>query len=97
MPALPSRRRVLRWLVRQRTYLAVLAVIFAALIYLALSPEHWRRGSVVVGIAMIAAGVLRAALPESGVGLLSVRGRWRDALIYIALGGVIVEAVVRLG
>jgi hypothetical protein len=97
MPALPSRRRVLHSLTKQRAFIGVLVLVAAALIYLAISPDHWRRGSVVIGFAMLIAGILRAALPESEVGLLAVRGRWRDALIYLALGAVIVEAVIRLG
>jgi hypothetical protein len=97
MAALPSRRRVIHSLVKQRAFLAVLAVVIAAFIYLTISPDHWRRGSIVIGFAMLLAGVLRAALPETEVGLLAVRGRWRDALIYLALGAVIVEVVIRLG
>jgi hypothetical protein len=97
MAAVPTRRQVLQVLTKQRAFVAVLTLIVAALIYLAVSPDHWRRGCAVIGFAMIFAGVLRAALPESEVGLLAVRGRWRDAIIYIALGAVITGAVIRLG
>ncbi|MDT8909617.1 DUF3017 domain-containing protein [Amycolatopsis sp. PS_44_ISF1] len=55
---------------------------------------HWREGAVLVGLALFAAGLLRALLPTEKVGLLAIRGRTVDivtcgllgaAVLYIAL------------
>ncbi|HEY3736272.1 MAG TPA: DUF3017 domain-containing protein [Jatrophihabitans sp.] len=88
---------MLQTLLRQRAFVAILVLIAAAVIYLVASPDHWRRGSFVIGIAMLVAGLLRATLPARDVGLLAVRGRWRDTAIYVVLGVIIVGAVIRLG
>ena len=75
----------------------ILALVLAAVVYLVVMPDRWRRGSFVIGAAMLLAAPLRAVLPEREVGLLAVRGRWRDTAIYLVLGVVIVGAVIRLG
>ena len=48
--------------------------------------DHWRRGAIVVGIAMLVGAALRAALPDHRVGLLAVRNRPVDTVTFAAFG-----------
>ena len=48
--------------------------------------EHWRRGLVVVGLALIGAAVLRALLPVRRVGFLAVRSRPIDVVLLAGTG-----------
>ncbi|MBW8767355.1 MAG: DUF3017 domain-containing protein, partial [Geodermatophilales bacterium] len=48
--------------------------------------EHWRRGLVVMGLALIGAAVLRALLPVRRVGFLPVRGRPIDVVLLAGTG-----------
>jgi hypothetical protein len=45
---------------------------------------------------VLLAGVLRTAVPTAYVGLLAVRARWVDAVLYFALGGLILALDIRL-
>jgi hypothetical protein len=81
---------------KQAPYLLVLAIVAAVFGYLTLEPGHWRRGTVILGIAMLLAGALRLLLPAPRAGLLAVRGRWWDALCYLALGVLILIMDIRL-
>ena len=74
----------------------VVALMAAAVGYLVVFPQHWRRGVGAMSLAMLVAGVLRLVLPADMVGMLHVRGRWQDALCFLALGGVILGAAIRL-
>lgn len=67
---------------RQWPMLAVLAATAAGL--LATAMGHPRVGCLVIGIALIAASVLRRALPS--VGMLAVRSRFTDMVTYGLLG-----------
>jgi Protein of unknown function (DUF3017) len=88
--------RALRWIGDQLAFLLVLLVLAAAFGYLILEPGHWGRTSGIVAVAVLVAGVLRAALPASRVGMLAVRARWFDAACYLVLGGVILAVDLRL-
>jgi hypothetical protein len=88
--------RVLRWLTEQAAFLAVLVVLAAAFGYLIVEPGRWGRGSGVVAVAVLLAAVLRTVLPSGRVGLLAVRARWVDVLLYVVLGGVILAVDIRL-
>ncbi|MBB4686317.1 DUF3017 domain-containing protein [Amycolatopsis jiangsuensis] len=46
---------------------------------------HWREGAVLVGVALLVAGLLRAVLPVEKAGLLAIRGKVVDLLTYGAL------------
>jgi Flp pilus assembly protein TadB len=89
-------RRAWQWTVEQLAFLAVLAVLAAAFVYLLVEPGHWRRGSGVVATATLLAAVLRAVLPPRRAGLLAVRARWIDVVVYALMGGVILGAAIRL-
>ncbi|MET0188012.1 MAG: DUF3017 domain-containing protein [Pseudonocardia sediminis] len=48
--------------------------------------EHWREGAALLGLATLVAAGLRVLLPPDRVGLLAIRGRTADALIYGGFG-----------
>ena len=85
-----------RWLRDEIAFVLVVLLVLSDVAYLYFFPGHWRRGTALMSIALLGGGVLRLVLPASRVGLLSVRGRWRDALCYLALGGVLLGVAIRL-
>jgi hypothetical protein len=89
-------RRTLRWIEDQTAFLTVLLVLATAFVYLIFEPGHWGRGSGVVSVAMLLAGLFRVTLPTSRAGMLAARGRWLDSLVYLALGGAILVVDIRL-
>ncbi|WP_394814408.1 DUF3017 domain-containing protein [Streptomyces chisholmiae] len=66
----------------------LLVVLAATLTGLLVTLADFRIGLLVVGGALLAAGVLRAWLPA--VGMLAVRSRFTDIVTYTLLGAVIV-------
>jgi hypothetical protein len=78
--------------VRGQWPIIVVGLIFIAAFGLVVT-DYWRRGSLLLGIGVGVAAVLRLVLSESRAGLLVVRGRATDftttalvsaAVIYIA-------------
>lgn len=55
---------------------------------------QWRAGALVFAGAVLAAGVLRAVLPNELAGLLAVRNRWVDAASMLILGTFMVVVVL---
>ena len=51
---------------------------------------HWREGTTEIGVALLLASLLRAALPDRKAGLLAVRKRKVDVLLYAAFGAMII-------
>jgi peptidoglycan/LPS O-acetylase OafA/YrhL len=90
------RRRWRRRLAGQLPFLAVLALLAAAAIYLAFWPGHWRRGTGVIAGAMLLGALLRLLLPNARAGLLRVRARWLDVAWYGGLGVVLLGVAIRL-
>jgi len=88
--------RALRWIVEQVAFLAVVVVLGAAFVFLIIEPGRWGRTSGVIAVAVLLAGALRAVLPATRVGMLTVRSRWVDTACYLALGGVILAIDLRL-
>lgn len=74
------RARVLGW-----APAAVVGLIAAAGLW-RVSMEHWREGGVLLGVALLVAAVLRAALTPEQSGLLTVRSRFVDVACYVVLG-----------
>ena len=89
-------RRTWLWLRAEAPFVVVVTLVLASCLYLYLAPGHWRRASGVIALALIVAGLFRAFLPNSGAGLLFVRGRARDAVTYLVLGGVILGVAIHL-
>jgi hypothetical protein len=52
--------------------------------------QHWREGAALLGGALLVAALLRVLLPSERVGLLAIRSKPVDVLIYSAFGGVLV-------
>lgn len=54
--------------------------------------HHFKRGSVLVGAALVFGAALRLLLPEERAGLLAVRGRAFDVVTMATLGVLIAVA-----
>jgi hypothetical protein len=50
---------------------------------------HWRQGTVLIGVALVVAAVIRILLSDQRAGLLAVRTRKVDFLLYGGFGGMI--------
>jgi Protein of unknown function (DUF3017) len=83
-PPLYVRRPVVAGLIRQLPLLAVLVTVGIGLLLVTF--DHWRRGLVVVGLALVGAALLRLLLPERRVGFLAVRSRSIDVVLLGATG-----------
>jgi len=75
---------------RHLAFAVVLAVVALGMVRIA--QYHWREGTAVLGLALLLAAGLRVALPPERAGLLVIRGRYLDALLYGGFG-VLVLAV----
>ena len=83
-PPLYLRRPLLAGLLRQLPLFAVLVAVAVGLGMVAL--EHWRRGLLVVGLALVGAAVLRLVLPVRRAGFLAVRSRPVDVVLMAGTG-----------
>ena len=82
----------LRQLVRSQWPIVTVVLIFSAAFTL-VAANFWRRGSLLIGIGVGVAAVLRLVLPDQRAGLLLVRSKGVDfvttatvatAMVYIA-------------
>jgi len=83
-PPLYVRRPFLAGLIRQLPLLAAIVAVGAGLVLVTFG--YWRRGLVVIGLALIGAALLRLFLPLRRVGLLAVRSRSVDVLLLAGTG-----------
>ena len=83
-PPLYVRRPLLAGLVRQWPLFLVLVGVAVGLAMVAL--EHWRRGLVVIGLALVVAALLRLLLPLPRLGFLAVRSRTTDVTLTAGAG-----------
>ncbi len=83
-PPLYTRRPFLAGLLRQLPLLVVLLTVGTGLLLVTVG--HWRRGLVVIGLTLVAAGVLRLLLPVRRVGFLAVRSRPTDVVLMAGAG-----------
>lgn len=72
----------------------VLAVTAVGLIRIAM--YHWREGTVLLGVALLIAGLLRALLPGDRVGLVAIRSRPVDVLVYGGLGVMMIAVALTI-
>jgi hypothetical protein len=81
-----------RRVVRQEWPILTVGLIFVAAFGLVIT-DYWRRGSLLIGIGVAVAAVLRLALPDDRAGLLVVRRKGTDfvtgatfaaAMLYMA-------------
>jgi len=90
---MPSRGwRVL--LAEHGALLLVLAIALAGM--LRVLQAHWREGAVLLGGALIVAAVLRVALPQERAGLLAIRSKVVDVLLYSGFGLVMTVLAVTI-
>ena len=72
---------------RLPTFVPAALVAVIALVGLGLVlTQHWRRGAVLLGAALLVAAALRVAVPAERVGLLAIRGKVVDVLCYSGFG-----------
>ncbi len=83
-PPLYVRRPFLAGLLRQLPLLAVLLVVGVGLLQVTF--RHWRLGLVVMGLALVGAGLLRLLLPVRRAGFLAVRSRPVDVVLLTGAG-----------
>jgi hypothetical protein len=83
-PPLYVRRPFLAGLIRQLPLLAVLITVGVGLLLVTF--EYWRRGLVVIGVALVGAALLRLLLPVRRVGFLAVRSRAVDVVLMSGTG-----------
>jgi hypothetical protein len=83
-PPLYTRRPFLAGLIRQLPLLAVIVAVGVGLLMVTFG--HWRKGLVVVGLALVGGALLRLLLPVRRVGFLAVRGRPVDVVLLAGAG-----------
>ena len=66
----------------------VLAVVAFGLFRIVL--YHWRDGTVVIGLALFLAAVLRGLLSDEQAGLIMIRSRGVDMLTYAGFGACMI-------
>ena len=57
---------------------------------------HWREGTLLIAGAMLLAAVLRAVLRDERVGLIAVRSKAVDVLLYAAFGLLMILVAVTM-
>jgi hypothetical protein len=86
------RRPLLAGFLRQWPLLVVLVVVGCGLLLVA--AERWRSGLVVMGLAVVVAGLFRLLMPLRRIGFLAVRSRPVDVTLMLATG--VAVAVIAL-
>ncbi len=71
----------------QLPFAAVMLIVVLGLVRIVM--YHWRQGTVLIGVALLVAAVLRIVLSDQRAGLLAVRTRKVDFLLYGGFGGMI--------
>ncbi|MGG7103105.1 DUF3017 domain-containing protein [Rhodococcus sp. 24CO] len=74
--------------------ITVLAVIAAAVVLVL--ADRWRRGSLVLGVAVIIGAAARWCFPQDRVGLLAVRGKKFDTAAMGVMGALIVSLALTI-
>jgi hypothetical protein len=72
----------------QWPFAVVLLIVAIGLVRIVM--YHWRQGTTLIGVALVVAAVLRLLLPDTRAGLLAIRKRRVDMLLYGGFGLMIV-------
>lgn len=78
-----TRLRTVHW-----PFALVVLVVLAAGAFVV--TDRWRKGAVLLGIAMVLGAVLRAALRDNQAGLLAVRNKPVDVVTFAAFGVAVI-------
>lgn len=77
---------------RQWAWFVTVAIFAVGASYAMMPTGHWRRGSAIMGFALLVGAVLRGWLGDKA-GLLVVRARWLDTAAMLVMGtGILVLA-----
>jgi hypothetical protein len=89
---LTEHRGVLGMVRRQWAWFVTVAIFAVGAMYGMLPTGHWRRGSAIMGFALLVGAALRWLLADKA-GLLVVRARWLDVAAMFVMGvGIMVLA-----
>lgn len=69
---------------------ALLVGLIFATAFVLVGADFWRRGSLLIGIGVGVAAVLRLLLPDERAGLLAVRSKGIDFMTTVAVGAAMV-------
>lgn len=75
-------------------FAAVLLVVLVG--FLRIAGQHWREGSVLLGLALLVAAGLRGTVAREKLGLLVIRSRAVDVALYGGLGLVVIAIAVTI-
>lgn len=73
--------------------LVLLGVLIGLLL---IAMGHWRRGPVLLGVALLVAAAMRGMVPPERAGLLAIRSRAVDVLLYSGFGLVIIAVAMTI-
>ena len=93
-PPLYLRRPLLAGFLRQWPLLSCIVVVGAGLLLVA--AERWRAGLLLMGLALVLAGLFRLLLPVRRIGFLAVRSRPVDIALMLGSGAVLVVSVLTI-
>ena len=88
------RRPLLAGFLRQWPLAVVILAVGVGLALVAV--QQWRVGLVVMGLALVLAGLLRLLLPVRRIGFLAVRSRPVDITLMLGAGAVLVLSVLTI-
>jgi hypothetical protein len=83
-----GRRRWTEEIGRYTPFVLVMAIVAAGVVLIFL--YHWRIGSGLIGGSLLVAAGLRLLLPEKQLGLIALRRRFTDILLYGAFGSLMI-------
>jgi membrane-bound ClpP family serine protease len=90
-PSLREHRGLLGQLRRQWPWVVCVLVVALGLVLIVL--DAWRRGSTVIGAAVLLAGLFRLVFRDPGI--LAIRSQAFDSILYLGLGlAIVVLAIV---
>ncbi|MFI0467843.1 DUF3017 domain-containing protein [Saccharopolyspora sp. 5N102] len=72
----------------------VLLIVLIGLLLVALG--YWRRGTVLLGVTLLLAATMRAVIPPERTGLLAIRSRAVDVLVYSGFGLAIIAVAMTI-
>ncbi len=79
---------------RHLAFAAVLAVVVLGLVRIV--QYHWREGTTIIAGAMLLAAGLRVLLPPERAGLLAIRSRGVDVLLYGGFGLLVLAVALTI-